>query len=193
MNFLRSIPRAQLALCVACAVTACSYGNVTITSKKAEDYRRQPTRLFVVEAMGAAFERFSPAFQTALADAVKGCGVTGEFSVLPPEVPTLSFSDQGQASALRDAAARQSEFGPDGILQITFASGKQIGGSAIVLEYLLNLRDPETKKTVWKGLAEFYVAAGVVETDRPAKALANNIVAQMAKDGIFRSCASITG
>jgi hypothetical protein len=191
MNFLRSMLRARLIWCVA-AVTACSYGHGTITSKKAENYGKQPTRLFVVEQMGAMFEPYSPAFQKALANAIKDCGVTGAFSVLPPEVPSLSFSDQGRASALRDAAAQQSQFGPDGVLYITFTSGGQTGDAGL-LHYLLDLRDAETKRTVWKGLVEFRIAFISAETDQPARALATEIVAQMAKDGIFRSCASING
>jgi hypothetical protein len=142
--------------------------------------------------MGVPFEPYSPAFHEALASAIKGCGVIGEFSVLPPDVPTLSFSDQGRASALRDAAAQQARFGPDGILYITFTSGSQTGGASL-LHYLLDLRDPETARTVWKGVVEFRIAFLGLETDQPARALANEIVAQMAKDGIFRSCAPISG
>jgi hypothetical protein len=173
---------------LACFLAGCG-PSAKITVNKAADISLEPKRLFVLSYVGNDYgEKFYDSFQERLAKDIRDCGA--EFAITTVTPVELDSNVH---------LARLNEFHPDAVLSLRHPKGT-IGtrqgpgprGAILNLIYEADLIEMPAKKTVWKANIDF--KTGDIERaywsskGYLGEGLADQIVGQLAKDAILRSC-----
>lgn len=159
-------------------------------TSRTSDYRHDAKRLFVIIRPSEALNAGQVAFQSRLSARLADCGVDSAYFVIPAK---LFLSLESDEPLLKEVGIEQRKFQPDTVLKVFEAgSAKTItrsfaSSTLTALTVQVDATDLRSGKTVWSG----HVAqSGQIDA---GAALADQIAAQMQKDGVLNSCPKTTG
>jgi hypothetical protein len=175
------------ALCFLCFLVGCAPHSET-TSNKMPDYNAEPKRVFLVSYIGNDFGGdFYKAFVEKVDALVGECGA--EFAMTT--VSSLDLDPKVHTQKINN-------FRPDALLSLRHPSGT-IGYSntrdgIVKVIYEAELVDVVSRKPALRAHFDFFkgspTRAELSSKSYIGEALATDLVNQLKKDGIFRSCAS---
>lgn len=162
-------------------VSAIGCASSTVYSNRAQNYDREPERLYVV----LRSEWFPPQFDDGFANGFKsvmdGCGVA-------TTVGTVSKLELDERAHEKKASA----FSADTILVVLPNGGtKGQYGEMLTAVYDAKLHDVESGTVVWRASANLH--PGWASMDEIGKQLSASIVSKLVDDRIVRSCQAPTG
>lgn len=190
MTMLRTtIP--LFAAVVISALAACM-PSAKVATTKLGDYRGDPKRLFVIEAMGGELGRYTTSFQNSLQKTLAACGLTAAFLIRPLDTFSLELDESKQRAAQAAEQQAMRSFAPDAILVISQTSHRTELPTRYVREisYALELVDAASNKPIWRGQVALNTAFDMVDFGDAGATLARSITDRMRLDGVLHSCPS---
>ncbi len=170
---------------LAALVGACN--SATITDVKATDPIPEPKHLLIMPTLNETFEPAQIAvFQQSLAKDLAGCGVAYEFLPEngPAQTPPVEKPQDGGKASAKTVLGKS----PDAILRVAEPSSEARGKTAASdVKYTAQLFNYAQNRTVWKAEITLSPASSPIGKES-GTLLADGIVANLATDGILRSC-----
>jgi hypothetical protein len=157
-----------------------------IMSNRDPTFTQEPKRIFMLAEFGNDFGRnFADAFRERLTQLVNACGTELHIE----QVSTVEIDDGRRAQQIKTFAA-------DVLLSMRNTKASLYRRVVMTVDYDVDLYDIASNKTVWKATIAFDKGDELVwevsGRTYVGEALARDLVGQLKKDGILRSCPATT-
>jgi len=170
--------RNTLLIFIASVLLSACVAPTTIASNKAENYTKEPKRIFVLTDVGSEFGKdFFDSFQAKLGAIARDCGAALEVS----RISSLELDEKVHLNKMKT-------FKADTIMSVRRNGGTRNEYGIFHAIYNIKLVDVQTNKTVWRADTNFYRGGTAISIKERGEALAVDITNKIKEDKIFRSC-----